>query len=160
MNATCHYPTEIDLNSNSFKSERAVPGNLCNLRMRYTADGQWQSFHFVWVSRKLQSALKSGDVKSLHLETLVPNGPVSRALGYPADFLVMGVTKKSGERINGVPKVMVQAKRISLLTGAFACIVGTFGLHTGVVWEGALGLVLGSYLIRTARSIPLKPIFY
>lgn len=95
MNPTLHRPLEIIIEPTIKSSERPVPEELCNMKMRYRPEGAWQNYLEVWVPQELQLILTSGNVHSVHVETLEDNGTATHALGYPAAYAVLGVETKA-----------------------------------------------------------------
>lgn len=156
MNPTYHEPQAVVLAPIKTQSSASFP-NTFNLGLRYRPEGAMQWFVGTYVPESLQHALVEGDVSGLHLETLQINSPTQRRLPGQPDYLVLGVTRKNGARLSEVPLGLLQAKHLRNAAGIGVCAFGALLMVTPHAWAGALALVLGSYLLHTARHIPSSP---
>lgn len=156
MNPTLHHPLELQLEPANCPPDLAHP-ELFELRMRYRPEGNWQLYLCVFVPRALQSALSSGRVKSVHIETLEINGPAARALSGLAGYVVLGVETTDGAVHEHVPQQLRTTRRMRLLAGAALCAVGGLVLPFGYPWAGALAIVAGTHILRNDGLIPYRP---
>lgn len=157
MNPSAHHPISIEVTPCVYSPKRETPDQF-NLRIRYRPDGDFQMFAAVHVPHELQPALLSGDIRSLHLDTLEVNGLASRLLPGAPSYLILGVRRRNGEEVTKVPAVLKAALVKRRICGAAACLLGC-GLLTQELapWGAALALVVGTHMLRTARKIPVRP---
>lgn len=153
VNPSLHRPAEIEL----LRGDYAVDSNLYTLRVRYTADGDWQAFVGTHVPCKVSDAVSNSDISALHLESLPVNGPESLLLpGWPR-FLVMGYQSKGGEWISCVPQPIKSAFQRRFAVGVVVSITGLGLMASTGNWPGALALLIGSHILRSAVAIARVP---
>jgi hypothetical protein len=158
MNPTLHRPLSIDVSPTELLSEE-ISSNQFNIGMRYSPNGNTQTFLCVHVPKTLQPALLSGQVNSIHLETLEVNSVTARGLGGHPNYLALGLTTRSGEELEEIPSSLQWARRHRLVLGSLACLLGTLAVFSTHAWIGAIFLILGSHAIRTAQQIPHNPFY-
>ena len=155
MNPVLHSPLflEVAPTNESFSKGR----DLFDLGMRYKPEGAMQYFFNVHVPLSLQVALRAGQVKSIHLETLERNGVVSRALEDAPHYLVVGVITEAGDRFLAIPVPLRRRRSIYYWAGVFGCLIGGIALFSSHFLTGAIVLVAGSHAIRTALTLRIIP---
>jgi hypothetical protein len=158
MPGILHHPHLLECTAFTLSGE-AVP-NLFNLGIRYHENGNVHHFVRVYVPVEFQAELSNGTIKALHLEPLVRGEVASQLLEGSPDYLVMGLITKQRSRLGLSPKAFRQAhsRRLfwSLLAYVIALAVLPFSFSTVV---GGFSLIVGTNLLRSARSIPRVPFF-
>ena len=159
MNPSAHEPIEIQVTLwTDFPELKAQ--NLFNLRMRYREHGNFQMFDGVYVPQELQPVLLAGDIQALHLDTLEVNSLAKHLLPGGPGYVLLGVRCRNGEEVRYVPSALTTAQATCQIFGVAACLLGCGLLAvTMAPLCGAISLVLGTHLIRTARAIPSNPFF-
>ena len=159
MNPSAHEPIEIQVTPWADFPELKAQ-NLFNLRMRYREHGNFQMFDGVYVPQKLQPALLAGDIQALHLDILEVNSLAKQLLPDGPGYVLLGVRRRNGEEVLHVPSVLTAARATCQVFGVAACLLGggLLALTMAPVC-GAVSLVIGTHLIRTARAIPSRPFF-
>lgn len=159
MNPSAHEPIAIQVTPWA-SSPALAASNLFNLRMRYREHGNFQMFDGVYVGPELQPALLAGDIQALHLDTLEVNSLAQNLLPGGPGYLLLGVRRRNGEEVLQVPGTLTAARVTCNIFGAAACLMGCGLLAlTMAPLCGAVSLVLGTHLIRTARGLPSRPFF-
>ena len=159
MNPSAHEPIEIRVTPWANFPELEAP-NLFNLRMRYREHGNFQMFDGVYVPAELQPVLLDGDIQALHLDTLEVNSLAAQLLPGGPGYVLLGVRRRNGEEVLHVPVALTAARATCQIFGVAACLLGCGLLAlTMAPLCGAISLVLGTHLIRTAREIPSRPFF-
>lgn len=157
MNPSSHCLVALEVAPCTFSTKGALT-NQFNLRLQYRPGGDYQLFIGVYVPEQLQPALLSGDATGLHIDTLEVNSLSSRLLpGWPI-YVVLGVRCGDGNESTHIPAAFTTARRRRHIAGLVACVLGC-GLLAAeeFLWLGAVALVIGTHVLRTAREIPFRP---
>ena len=131
---------------------------MFNISLLYRPEGYPSDYFEVHIPKGLQPAMNSGQVTSLHLETLEFQGVSSRALpGAPA-YAIFRVSLEDGSHIETIPKSLRYQRGERLVLGVTACLLGSVMIFSHYAWVGALALIFGTHALRTAKYIPHFPL--
>jgi hypothetical protein len=159
MNPIFHEVSRLEMYPMS-SSRAPLPGQF-HLRLQYRPGRDAHNLLGVHVPAELESALASGEVVGLHIETLEVNSAASRLLPRAPSYLVLGLRCRNGEELRHVPAVLKNTRRRWSIAAIVSCVAGAslFIVLPSYAWAGALLLLAGTHLLRTARAIPIRPFF-
>lgn len=125
-----------------------------HLGVRLCAGGELVRYRFTYIPKKLQVALDRDDCAAICITPLPVEFALTKLLPTQPNYLLMGVVTKGAGVITSVPRVLEQARKIGLMVGVAACVLGVLGLVSDVVWVGAALLVVGTHCVRYALTLP------
>lgn len=132
--------------------------HLFTVRALYREGGNWQVHPLVYVPDIALGLFRQGKVAGMHLEDLRANDSASRALRGAAASVVLGVELHDGTSQSTVPSELQAVRRRRLIQGAVLSIFGLGALSTtSGLWLGVAAFTVGSHLLRTALTVPVKP---
>jgi hypothetical protein len=159
MPGILHHPYVLECTVSTTANGVVMP-NLFELGIRYHESGNVQRYSRVHIPLELQTDILNANVHAVHLEPLDSAGVARRVLEGMPNYLAMGLVTKQRQRISALPRPLHRARKRREVWGLFACAlsIGLLPLSLSAI-VGALGLVMGTCLIRAAQQIPNRPFF-